>query len=359
MADSFQLKTSNKFLGIGNQYPIRVNCNIGINNSGNYKNEVIKIDELLRTKESSPDLMMDLSTIRLTKPLYQYIIDNYGLAVGTLPVYLCYSKNEGISKKRLLELLEEQAKQGVAFFTLHFTADLELYEIAKKSRLIPLTSRGGGMVLRDSFLNKRDSNILIECFDEIVSIVKKNNIAISLGTTFRPAGIVDALDEVHLLETHKQLELCQKLKALGVNVIVENIGHIDLSSIEKHSELLRRFYAPIMPLGPLPTDNAEGNDHIASAIGGAFAGFNNSANILNSISPNEHLNSDIKIKDSINGIIAAKIAAHSVNITRFSDLREIDDEIYKRRGEELSCISKSKGNCERCDEFCPLKIMSK
>ncbi len=358
MIDSFELKTRNKNLGIGNKFPIRVNCNIGINNSNDYSKEIIKIDELFKLQESSPDLMMDLSTVKTTKPLYKYIIDNYEIAVGTLPVYLSYSNRHGINKKLLLEIIEEQAIHGVAFFTFHFTSDLKLYEIAQKNRLIPMTSRGGGMVLHDSLLNNRESNILLECFEEIVSIVKKYNVAISLGSTFRPGGISDALDEVHILETQKQIEICQALKDEGINVIIENVGHIDLSSIEKHSELLKAFNSPIMPLGPIPTDNAQGFDHISSAIGAAFSGYFNCANIINSIPPNEHLKSEISIQDSINGVMAAKIAAHSVNILRFKNIREIDNNIYKRRGKENSCIGESSKNCKRCIDFCPLKIMS-
>ncbi|MDD2199672.1 MAG: phosphomethylpyrimidine synthase ThiC [Bacteroidales bacterium] len=358
MTDSFKLKARNNDLGIGKEFPIRVNCNVGINNPRAYTKEIKKIDEIFKQKESSPDLMMDLSTVDTNISLYKYIIDKYKIPVGTLPVYLSYSNKTGIKKKSLLKNIEKQAKQGVSFFTFHFTADLELYKIAKNSRLIPMTSRGGGMVLHDSVINNRQGNILLECFEEIISIVKKYNVAISLGTTFRPAGIIDALDEVHLLETQKQIELSQLLRNKDINVIIENVGHIDLSSIEKHSQVLIESNCPIMPLGPLPTDNAEGVDHISSAIGAAFSGYFNCANIINSISPNEHLKSHISVKDAIDGIIAAKIAAHSVNILKFKDIREIDNAIYKSRAKEKSCLSEASNNCDRCNDFCPLKIMS-
>lgn len=359
MKDSFKIKANNKELGIGNEFPIRVNCNIGINNFRDYAQEIEKIDEIFNNQESSPDLMMDLSTINTPKPLYKYILDKYEIPVGTVPVYLSYSNKNGINKKLLLDTVKKQAEQGVSFFTFHFTAYLGIYEIAKNNRLIPMTSRGGGMVLRDSFIKEKEKNILFECFDEIISIVKKFNIAISLGTTFRPGGIIDALDEVHLLETQKQIELSQLLKNEGVNVIIENVGHIDLSSIEKHSHLLNKCNCPIMPLGPLPTDNAQGADHISSAIGAAFSGYFNCANIINSISPNEHLKSKITTQDTIDGIISAKIAAHSVNLLRFKNIREIDNKIYNRRAKEKSCvINNSYKSCERCNDFCPLKIMS-
>ncbi len=357
MTDSFKLKAINKDLGVGNEFPIRVNCNIGINDPMRYSKEIEKIDKLFERQASTPDLMMDLSTVETFKPLYQYIIEKYNIPVGTLPVYLSYSNKRGINKRVLLEIIRRQAAAGIAFFTFHFTADPELYKIAKKNRLIPMTSRGGGMVLGDACINKRKKNVLLECFDEITSIVKKFNIAISLGTTFRPAGITDALDEVHIIETKKQIEISQRLKNKGINVIIENVGHIDLLSIEKHSELLRKSNSPIMPLGPLPTDNAEGVDHISSAIGAAFSGYFNCANIINSISPNEHLKSEISIKDAIDGVVAAKVAAHSVNLLKFKNFREVDNMIYKRRAKEQSCINEDSEKCERCSNFCPLKIM--
>ncbi len=354
--DSFKLKTKNGGIGIGSQYPIRVNCNIGINSQSSYSLEVEKIDRLLSLSETSPDIMMDLSVGEVKNTLYNYILDKYDIAVGTVPIYNIFSKANGVSKNQLIEKLNEQAELGVAFFTLHLTASNHLYEKAKNERKIPSTSRGGMAILFDTIINRRGENILIENLDEIISIVNKHKVAISIGTTFRPASIIDACDNVHILETEAQLKLSQYLQKRNVNVIIENIGHIDLDNISKHSKLLRKFSAPIMPLGPLPTDNAVGNDHIASAIGAAFSGYFKCANIMNCITPNEHLSSSFSVEEIVLGVRAAKIAAHCINAINFKEFRAIDRAIYYDRANKKNCLNSTSENCLRCDELCPLNF---
>jgi len=349
---SFKIKTKAGFLGVGNDYPIRVNCNVGTNTTNAFVDEIKKINAIFQSKETTPDMMMDLSITQNNDKVSKYIIDNYNIAVGTIPYYTVYNKINGISKSQLLESIIDLAEIGISFLTLHFTANLPLYELALKNREIPTTSRGGSLILSDCLINKRDENILLESIDDIIAIALKYSIAISLGTTFRPAGINDACDTVHILETEEQLELCKYLQSKGVNVIVENIGHIDLLQLKRHAELLKKFEAPIMPLGPLPTDNAIGNDDIASAIGASFAAYYGCCHIINSVTPNEHSTSSFTTQDIIKGIEAAKIAAHCVNILKFRECREVDENIYKARANTKSCLE----NCNRCDEFCPLKL---
>lgn len=352
---SFKLKTKKGFIGIGKDYPIRVNCNVGTNRTNSFNSEIEKVNTIFQNKETTPDTMMDLSIVQNKTLLSKYIIDNFEVAVGTIPYYTIFDREKGISKNQLLEYIIEQAENGIAFFTLHFTANLLLYDIAKKNRHIPITSRGGSIILSDSIVNKKTDNVLIENIDEIIEIALKYHIAISLGATFRPAGIIDACDEVHILETEEQLKICQYLQERNVNVIIENIGHIDLMQLQNHFKLLQKFNAPIMPLGPLPTDNAIGYDDIASAIGASFAAYFNCCHIINSITPNEHLTSNFTIEDVIRGIKAAKVAAHCINILKFNEYREIDNEIYESRANTKLCLK----NCSRCDDFCPLKLNTK
>jgi len=349
---SFQLKTKKGFIGIGKDYPIRVNCNIGTNRTNSFNSEIEKINTIFQNKETTPDTMMDLSIVENKTPLSKYIIDNFEVAVGIIPYYMILDKKNGISRNQLLEYIIEQAEYGVSFLTLHFTANSLLYDLAEKNRHIPVTSRGGSIILSDSIMNRKTDNILIENIDKIIEIALKYHIAISLGTTFRPAGIKDACDEVHILETKEQLKICQYLQKRGINVIIENIGHIDLLQLQNHSELLQKFNAPIMPLGPLPTDNAVGYDDIASAIGASFSAYFNCCHIINSITPTEHLTSNFTIENIIKGIKAAKLAAHSINILKFNEYREIDNKIYESRAKLKSCLN----NCNRCDDLCPLKL---
>lgn len=150
--------------------------------------------------------------------------------------------------------------------------------------------------------------------DEIAEIVLQSGVAISLGSTFRPANIFDACGEVHIKETQAQLEVSRYLHQNGVKVMVENVGHIGLDKLEEHSSLLRRFEAPIMPLGPLPTDDAIGMDHVDNAIGAAFAAYWDCAHIINAVTRQEHTGVPISVDDAIEAIKSARLAAHAVNV---------------------------------------------
>ena len=354
--DSFLLKNKEKLIGVGRKYPIRVNCNVGVTSSNNVPFELKKIDAIFASHETSPDLMMDLSVGANHSILSKHIIENYNTPIGIVPIYSLFDKKKKISKSQLIDFISQQAELGIAFFTLHLTANLELLEIAKKERRIPITSRGGAITFCDTLKSKTKENILLECLDEIILLAHKYDFAISLGTTFRPASIYDACDTVHLLETKAQLDLCKYLQKKGIKTIVENIGHIDLKKIQSHSKLLNKFNAPIMPLGPLPIDSGFQYDHIASAIGASFAGYYSGANIINCITSKEHTNAKITIKDTLEGIKVAKIAARCVNVLNFKDIREKEYEIYYSRAKNKSCILNQTEGCSRCSVTCPLNI---
>jgi phosphomethylpyrimidine synthase len=352
---SIKLKSNIREVYVGDSNPIIVNCNVGINDKSNLQLELDKIDALFSDKETTPDTMMDLSICKNSPSIAKYIIDKYSIPVGIVPVYSICEK-DSINKEELIHHIIKNAEDGVAFMTMHFTADKDIYEVAKRERKIPVTSRGGSIVLHDMFRNNRNENIYRENINEIVKLANTYNFVISLGTTFRPAGIVDACDTSHIIETMKQIELCHYFQSQGVNVIVENVGHISLDKIATHSALLKKMNAPIMPLGPIVIDSAIGNDHIASAIGAAFMGYQGCAHIINAISPSEHLTSLFSVEDTKNAIIAAKIAAKSVNVNRFPELMFAEEEIYNQRSMRKSCLINDATSCYRCDKLCPLKM---
>ena len=352
--ENFSLNTG---LSIGNQFPIRVNCNIGANTTNDYSEEIKKIKEIA-SLHKIPDLMMDLSLKRFKKPLYTILKNELDVSVGTVLSYLPFSKKEGLNWNKCKEYLIELCESGISFVTIHFTADISLYQKAlQTNRLTPISSRGGGICLYDQKINYRKKNIFIEHIDEIADIAKKYDIAISIGCTFRPANIFDALDEVHIKETKMQKKIKDYLNSRNVKVIIENIGHISLTSLEKHKKILQSFHAPIMPLGPIPTDSAINNDHIAASIGAAFSSYWNCAHIINCISRYEHSKSKITTKATIEAIKAAQLVAHIINVSKgIYQPVQIDYENAKLRSMSKSCLISQK-NCSRCIDYCPLKIM--
>lgn len=342
---------------IGDGYPIAVNCNVGANRPEQLEYEKRKVDRLLSSPETSPDSLMDLSIPDFgANAISNYIIEKYGIPVGIVPIYNLYVKEERIDDSKLLSHIEKQARAGVSFMTMHFTADTDILSIARRTRQIPVTSRGGWVVLRNNY-SEDEPNIYRRNIEWIISLAKEYDFAISLGTTFRPSSIIDACDEAHILETERQVALSGYLRSCGVKVMMENVGHIGVDKIERHSHLLKKAGVPIMPLGPSVIDSAIGVDHISSAIGAAFMGYYGVADIINAISPAEHQKPSFSIEDAIDAVVSAKVAAQTINQFRFTDALKAEESAYQARSKQKSCIMDISSSCDRCGVMCPLKSM--
>lgn len=351
------LKGKKSDLQIGDGFPIVVNCNVGANDRNEIDSERVKIDTLCSNPETRPDLFMDLSIPDFSDDsLYKYISLKYGLPVGIIPTYNLYCKFARLDDNQLLDDIEKLAQNGLAFMTMHITADNDILEIAKRDRKLPVTSRGGCLVLKDNF-GKQTENVYRRNLDSIASLSVKYGFAISLGATFRPASIVDACDAAHKQETQRQIELAKYLHSKGVSVMIENVGHIGIDKIAEHSYKLRQAEAPIMPLGPSVMDSAVGVDHIAAAIGAAFMGYNQAAHIINAISPAEHQTSTFTIQNAIDAVKSAKVAAQAINLTRCQESLNKETGIYEMRASKKSCMFGEETPCSRCSTMCPLKTL--
>lgn len=353
---------------IGPQMLLKVNTNIGVSDVTNLEVELRKLKYISELR-FAPDTMMDHTYVPVERPLWKYMVEEFKGPVGTLPHYSTFDVNDGIDKERLLETIEEMALGGVSFMTLHPTATISLLEIAKECRRIPTTSRGGAVVLKDAILNNRDENIFVDNFEDILKIFKKYNMTLSVGTTFRPACINEALDRVQMEEIREQKKYIDIAKASGVNVIMEGIGHISIDLIPDYCKLINRYNTPLMPLGPMPTDATIGFDHVTSAIGATVTVLNGNVGIINSVTREEHTGNVPSDESIVEGLKTARVVAHSINVARFPKYREIDNAIAENRANNRSCVIKGGifaneevneegSGCSRCRYECPLTILS-
>lgn len=342
-----KLKGNKGNIYIGQGLSLKVNTSIGLSDINSTNEEVKKINSIVSHK-FQPDIMMDLSTVLVSKPIYRFIIEEIGCPVGTIPYYLCFDKRKGIDKIKLLEIIEQQAKEGISFMTMHLTADLNLAEKAN-SRKIPVISRGGSLLLRDMKINNRKENIVLELFDEIIKICKKNSVVISLGTTFRPSTLYDAIDSVNVEEVNRQNKLAMQLKSQNIAVMMEGIGHIPINRISEYVSLIRKEqYIPFMPLGPIVSDHTQGYDHITSAIGACTIASLNGADIINSITREEHTGGIPSIESILEGLDAAKTVVQIINDIRFPKC------FQKQTKEYFNCMGKAGVvGCDRCNSECP------
>lgn len=347
---------------LGSKALLKVNTNVGVSDDSQFDVELKKVRKTAQLAYA-PDSMMDLSFASIKKPLWKYMVNELDIPVGTLPHYSVFNQETGIDKNALVEIIDEMGSCGVNFMTLHLTSVLSLLETARFCRKIPTTARGGTITLKDALINKREVNIFIDNFDEILNLFLKYNITLSVGATFRPARISEALDPVQMEEIKLQSEYIAYAKSKGVNVIMEGVGHLPLSRIQEYCSCIQPIKTPLMTLGPIPTDATIGFDHVSSAIGATVIAMYGNLGMINSVTREEHTG-EIPNEDSIiEGLKSARVAAHLINLARFEKYRDIDDAIADNRELSKTCVVSggifnvtipAKEGCDRCRHMCPL-----
>lgn len=351
---------------IGKDFLLKVNLNVGISYENDYNNEIKKIKKIIEL-DYRPDSIMDCSIIKIKNPIWKYLIENFDGAVGALPHYTIFNKNNGININELLDLITEMGKAGISFITLHPTANLELYQIAKNDRNIPMTSRGGYVLLKDQLINKRKNNVIAENFEGIMNIFKKYDIVLSVGSAFRPATIHESLDDCQLKEIELQKYYINIARKSGVRVMMEGIGHISLDKIGKYADLIRHHDAPLMPLGPMISDETIGFDHVNNALGALSLANTGVVGMINSVTREEHTGKIPNINSIIEGLKSSCVVAHSFNISKFSQYRKKTEISGLNRAKNKTCVQTGGifnymdieeteiNRCSRCSHECPLK----
>jgi len=205
----------------------------------------------------------------------------------------------------ILDVIEEQARQGVSYMTIHAGILREHLPLVQH-RVMGIVSRGGA-ILAQWMTEHGRQNPLYENFDRICEIFKKYDVAFSLGDALRPGCIEDATDDAQLAELRILGELTERAWKHDVQVMVEGPGHVPLDQVAFNMKIQQLWCreAPFYILGPLVTDIAPGYDHIGSAIGGALAA-SVGASMLCYITPKEHLGLP-NVEDVKQGVIAYRI----------------------------------------------------
>jgi phosphomethylpyrimidine synthase len=318
-------------MAIGVAFCCKINANIG--NSATTSNIDEELEKLHRAVHYGSDTVMDLSTGGDIPKIRQAIINASPVPIGTVPIYeaiMRVRRAEDLTIELMLEVIEEQAEQGVDYMTIHAGVLREFLPLVR-NRITGIVSRGGALLAQWMSFHKKQ-NFLYEHFDELCKIFKKHDVSFSLGDGLRPGCIADASDEAQFAELRVLGELTKKAWEHDVQVMIEGPGHIPMDQIklqvDKEVEMCSE--APFYTLGPLVTDIAPGYDHITSAIGAAMIGWHG-ASMLCYVTPKEHLglpNAD----DVRQGVIAYKIAAHAADVARHRPgARDRDDALSYAR----------------------------
>ena len=313
-------------VGTGRMFTTKVNANLGrsVTRSGK-GDELEKLDVAL---EAGADFVMDLSVGEDVKAIRRGMIAASPRPLGTVPVYETVSRLKGdiphMDPSLMLDVIREQAEQGVDFMTLHAGLLLEHIPPAMRRRM-GIVSRGGA-IMAEWMMENNAENPLYTRWDEVLDILAEHDVTVSLGDGMRPGCLADASDGAQFGELDVLGELTERCRKRGVQVMVEGPGHIPFDQIRMNMERQQKVCggAPFYVLGPVVTDIAPGYDHITSAIG-ATAAATYGASLLCYVTPAEHLGLP-DAREVHDGVIAYRIAAHAGDVARgLPGARERDD----------------------------------
>ena len=321
-------------MAIGRHFLVKINANIG--NSAVSSSIDEEVEKLRWATLWGADTIMDLSTGPDIHETREWIVRNAPVPVGTVPIYQALEKAGGRPEDLTWEIyrdtLIEQAEQGVDYFTVHAGVLLRYVPMTAR-RLTGIVSRGGSIHARWCLAHHRE-NFAYTRFREICEILRRYDVAFSLGDGLRPGSIADANDEAQFAELRTQGELTRIAWEHDVQVMNEGPGHVPMHLIRENMEKQLEWCgeAPFYTLGPLTTDVAPGYDHVTSAIGAAMIGWYGTA-MLCYVTPKEHLG--LPNRDDVKaGVVAYRIAAHAADLAKGHPRAQAwDDALSKARFE--------------------------
>ncbi len=369
-------------VGIGKGLKTKINANIG--SSSELEKVEWEVEKAKVAVKYGADTIMDLSTGPEYEKVLKAIMETVNVPIGTVPIYeagITASNTKGavvnMDGDDMLRAIENQAKAGVDFVTVHCGITMDLINKVKNSnRIMGIVSRGGSF-LAAWILKNQEENPLFKNYDYILEIAEEYDVTLSLGDGLRPGCLHDASDVPQIQELVTLGELVGKARDKGVQVMVEGPGHVPINQIKANIDIQKTICkdAPFYVLGPLVTDLAPGYDHITSAIGGAIAAASG-ADFLCYVTPAEHL-AIPNIDDVKEGVIASKIAAEAGDIAKGVNgawEREVEmavarknfdwqkqfelafDEEKPTKCRERKHISEQ-DMCTMCGEFCALRLV--
>src|ERR1700758_4598304 len=222
-------------MAIGVASLCKINANIG--NSAVSSNIDEELEKLHTSVHYGADTIMDLSTGGDIPQIRKAILRHSPIPVGTVPIYEAISRVrrvEDLNINVMLEVIEEQAEQGVDYMTIHAGVLVQYVPLASK-RITGIVSRGGA-ILAEWMVKNHRQNLLYEHFYEICKIFQKYDVSFSLGDGLRPGCIADASDAAQFAELKTLGELTKIAWEYDVQVMIEGPGHIPLDQIQLQVE---------------------------------------------------------------------------------------------------------------------------
>lgn len=324
-------------------------------------------------------IIADVSTEGNITNFHKAVMDTVPIPLSTVPIYeirqRAIQRNlwpSGITKNFILDVIAEQAERGVGCMTIHATLTKDFSkQVLQRDRTIKLQARGGGFI--DEYIkNSNKENPLLEYFDDILSLMSKYGVALSLGSSFRSGTISDNYDVLCLQELVLHYQLCARAKSMGVDHMVEIGSHHRYNFIGHYVKCMKNLLhgTPLRLLGPLGTEKGLGYDHITAAIC-AVPAIKAGLDIITCVTRSEHIGlpDENDIRESLVAIrIAIELALQGDSPSEKDDIGfrcglgfesfKPEDIIDLDRALELKRL-KNNGNldgCSMCNDSCRMVI---
>lgn len=325
------------------------------------------------------DVITDHSFYGDLEHIHRRLLDSLSIPLSTVACYefgavLMKDGTKSCPSERAVAILERQARSGVALITVHAALRRQdLVTVAASARLIPMGSKGGG-ILSGYMQETGRENPYYEYFDSILEICATHAVVISLGTALRPCSVCDRLDDVFMAELTTMGELVSRAQAAGVGVMIEGVGHALIDAIPEYIRLAKQTCGQVpYRVLPMVTDTALGCDHISGAIGTAVS-VAAGADAVTCISRSEHIGLP-SLEDLREAIIATKVAAYCGELVKLRNLRNDHDmsrarwkygckgdwskailpDIARTILEERGLLGSLTLQCSMCGEYCGIK----
>lgn len=367
--------------GLGSMLKTKINVNLGT--SRDMTDMDMEFEKVQSAVDMGAEAIMDLSSFGDTRKFRRHLTEKCPAMIGTVPIYdavVYYHKPLiEITSQEWMDIARMHAEDGVDFMTIHCGVNKETARKFKRNkRLMNIVSRGGSIIFAWMEMTGQE-NPFYEHFDELLDLCRQYDVTLSLGDACRPGCIDDGTDASQIEELITLGELTKRAWEKDVQVMIEGPGHMPLNQVAANMEIQKTLChgAPFYVLGPIVTDVAPGYDHITSAIGGALAAASG-ASFLCYVTPAEHLRLP-SLEDVKEGIVAARIAAHSADIAKgvpgaadwdremslarksldWEKMFDLSIDPEKARAYRKSSAPEKEDTCSMCGNFCAVKNMNR
>ncbi|MDG6244524.1 MAG: phosphomethylpyrimidine synthase ThiC [Methanolobus sp.] len=356
-------------VAIGKGASTKINVNMGTSSAAIDPGS--EVEKVIVAQKYGASTITDLSMGGDISGIRKMVFENTQLPVTTVPIYQAIVEcgMDNVTIEDILSHIQKQIDEGVSSVLLHCVEKRMLEKLKSSTRVMGMVSKGGSFTSTFMLLNDCE-NPFIDHFDEIMGMLRKKDVVLSLGNTMRSGCIHDMRDSAQLMEIETNASLAKRANDLGVQVIINGMGgHIRASDIPDSVRIYKeKADFPLFVAGPLPTDVAVGYDHIAGAVGASMAS-GAGADYLCYITPAEHLSlpDPQQVRE---GLIAFRIAAHIGDSMKYG-LSESDLMLARRRAsfdwkgqaevaidpERPAQMCPDEGPCSMCGDYCAIKIM--